>query len=261
MQVISPGVYVESSFQGGNVGLVVMEEGALLIDTPMMPWEAREWAKTVKEVTGEDIRFVINTDHHPEHSLGNQFFAAPVIGHELGWKEVTGYSEAYRQRLIVSLQVGDSEHDAELNELTLVPPKLTLTTRLMLYFGDEGVQLIHVGGHTSSSILVYLQEERILFTGNVVVQGVHPVLAHASSKEWLSVLTRIRRMPFDILVPGQGDPGDKEMTGPVSAYIRRVRSGVRYHYGAGHSKAETYSKLLTLLDSFPIVDAKRDQVE
>ena len=261
MQEIGPGVYVETKFQGGNVGLLVMEEGAVLIDTPMMPWEAREWARAVKEVAREDIRFVINTDHHPEHSLGNQFFAAPVIGHELGWKEVTGYSEAYRQRLIDSLQVGAAAHDAELKELTLVPPKLTLTTQLMLYLGNMGIQLIHVGGHTSSSILVYLKEEKILFTGNVVVRDVHPVLAQASSKDWLSALRRVRRMKVDILVPGQGEPGDQEMTVAVSAYIKSVRSGVRHHYNAGHSKAETYSQLLTLLDSFPVLDGKKDKVE
>jgi glyoxylase-like metal-dependent hydrolase (beta-lactamase superfamily II) len=131
----------------------------------------------------------------------------------------------------------------------------------MLYFGDRGVQLIHVGGHSCSSVLVYLQEERILFTGNVVVQDTHPVLGHSNSKEWLSVLTRIRRMPFDTLVPGHGEPGDGAMTEAVSEYIRRVRSGVRHHYRAGRSKAETYSKLLTLLDSFPVEETKREQVE
>ena len=261
MQEIGPGVYVETGFQGGNVGLLVMEEGSVLVDTPMMPWEAREWAKTVAEIAGEDVRFVINTDHLPAHSLGNQFFAAPVIGHELGWKEVTGYSEAYRQRLVDSLQVGDAKHDAELKELTLVPPQLTLTTRLMLYLGDNGIQLIHVGGYASSSLLVYLQEEKILFTGNVVVQDVHPVLAQASSKDWLSALNRIRRMTFDSLVPGQGEPGDVELTIAVSAYIRSVRSGVRHHYNAGHSKAESYSQLLTLLDSFPVLEGKKEKVE
>lgn len=261
MREIGPGVYVESAFQGGNVGLVVMDEGTLLIDTPMMPWEAHEWSRTVEEIAGDSVRFVINTDHSPERSLGNQFFSAPIVGHESGWKEVTSYSESYRQRLIDSLQTGDTERDTELSELTLAPPNLTLATRLMLYFGDKGVQLIHVGGYACSSVLVYLQEEKILFTGNVVVHDTHPVLAHADSKQWLSVLTRIRRMPFDTLVPGHGEPGDGELTEAVSAYIRRVRSGVRHHYRAGHSKAETYSKLLTLLDSFPVTDAKRDRVE
>lgn len=261
MQEIGPGVYVETGFQRGNVGLVVREEGAVLIDTPMMPWEAREWAKTVKEIAGEGISFVINTDHHPEHSLGNEFFAAAVIGHELGWKEITGYSEAYRQRLIDSVLVGDAAHDAQLRELTLVPPNLTLTTGLTLHFGDNSIQLLHTGGHASSSILVYLQEEKILFTGDVVVQDVHPVFAQANSKDWLSALNRVRRMTFDILVPGQGEPGDKEMTVAVSAYIRRVRSGVRHHYNVGHSKAETYSRLVMLLDSFPMLDGKKDKVE
>ena len=68
-------------------------------------------------------------------------------------------------------------------------------------------------------------------------------------------------MTFDSMVPGQGEPGDVELTIAVSAYIRSVRSGVRHHYNAGHSKAEAYSQLLTLLDSFPVLERKKEKVE
>jgi len=261
MREIGPGVYVETGFQGGNVGLIVADEGAVLIDTPMLPWEARQWARTIKRVTKEEIRFVINTDHHIEHSLGNQFFAAPVIGHELAWKEITGYSEAYRQRLIDSLQSGDPERDAEWKELTLIPPQLTLSERLILYLGDKCVQIIYVGGHCPSSILVYLPREGILFAGDVVVNGVHPSLVQANSRVWLRALNRVRRMSYQVLVPGLGEPGDKEMTTAISACIRDIRAGVRRHYAAGRSKAETYNQLLGLVSSFPIPDGRKDKIE
>ena len=261
MQEIGPGVYVETGFPGGNVGLIVTDEGAVLIDPPMMPWDARAWAATIKDVVRGEIRFVINTDHHPEHCLGNQFFAGLIIGHELGWKEITGYSDAFRQRLLDSMQVGDAVRDAELKGVSLIPPKLTLTDRMGLFLGDKNIQIVHVGGHASSSVLVYLPQESILFTGDVVVQGVYPILSHASSRDWLSALNRIRRMAFDTLVPGHGQPGDRSLTIPVSAFVRSVRSGVRRHYNAGHSKAETYSQLLELLDTFPVRDSKKDKLE
>jgi cyclase len=261
MQEVGPGVYVETGFQGSNVGLIVTDEGSVLIDSPMMPWDTRRWADTVEQVAGDSVRFLINTDHHPEHSLGNQFFPVPVIGHELGWKEITGYSDAFRQRLIDSLQIGDAERDAELKALSWVPPKLTLTNRLMLHLADKAIQLIHVGGHASSSILVYLRNEKILFSGDVVVRDTHPVLAQANSSDWLNALNRVRRMSFEVLVPGQGQPGDKELTVPVSDFVRSVRFGVRRHYRAGHSKAETYNQLLKLVDSFPVEDGKKEKTE
>ncbi len=261
MREVSPGIYVETGFQGGNVGLVLTGEGAVLIDTPMMPWEAREWARMIKRVTNEKVRFVINTDHHTEHSLGNHFFGGTIVGHEMGWKEIVSFSEAYRQRLIDSLQVGDPERDAELKSLTLAPPKLTLTDHLTIYLGEKRINLIHVGGHAPSSIVVHLKREKVLFTGDVVVQGVQPILSQSNSREWLNALNRIRRLAFDVLVPGQGEPGGKEMTETISDFIRGMRSGVRKHYRAGHSKAETYNQLLELIHLFPVTESRRDKIE
>jgi cyclase len=261
MREIGPGIYVETGFQGGNVGLIVTSEGAVLIDTPMMPWEARQWASTVRLATDQPIRFVVNTDHHTEHILGNQFFAAPVVGHELAWKEITGYSEAYRQRLIDSLQVGDAEGDTDLKGLVLVPPKVTITERLTLFLGDKCIHIIHVGGHCPSSVLVYVQREGVLFAGDIVVRGVHPFLAQANSKAWLRALNRIRRMSFDLLVPGIGEPGEKEMTADISTYIRDIRAGVRRQFAAGRSKAETYNQLLSTVSLFPIPEGRKDKIE
>jgi len=261
MHEVAPGVYVETGFQSGNVGLILTGEGAVLVDTPMMPWEAREWARMIRRATNEKIRFVINTDHHIEHSLGNHFFPATIIGHEAGWKEITSFSEASRQRLLDSLQVGDPERDAELKGLTPAPPNLTLTDRLTLYLGDKRINLLHVGGHAMSSIVVHLKQEGVLFTGDVVVHGAPPTLAQANSREWLIALNRIRRLSFDVLVPGQGEHGGKELTDAISHFIREVRSGVRKHYRAGHSKAETYNQLLELMRMFPVPEARRDKIE
>lgn len=261
MREVAPGVYVETGFQGGNVGLILTGEGAVLVDTPMMPWEAREWARMIRRVTDEKIRFVINTDHHTEHSLGNHFFATTIIGHETGWKEITSFSEAYRQRLIDSLLIGDPERDAELKSLALMPPNLTLTDRLTLYLGEKRINLLHVGGHASSSIIVHLKRERVLFAGDVVVHGVQPAMSQSSSREWLLALNRIRRISFDVLVPGQGEYGGKELTDVISHFIRELRSGVRRHYKAGHSKAETYSQLLELVHLFPVTEGRRDKIE
>ena len=261
MQEVAPGIYVEGDFEGGNVGMIVTGEGVVLIDTPMMPWEARKWADMVRKTTSHPVRFVINTDHHVEKSLGNQFFPVPVIGHESGWKEMTGYSEAYRQRLLDSLQVGEPERDAELKQVVFVSPTITLTDKLTLFVGDKTLHLMYIGGHSVSSILVYVPQDGVLLTGDVVVNGVLPVLAQANSKMWLDALTRIRRMSFDVLVPGRGAPGGKEMTLPVSTFIRDVRSGVRRHCAAGRSKAETYNQMLDLLNAFPIRDGRRERIE
>jgi cyclase len=136
-----------------------------------------------------------------------------------------------------------------------------MTERMTLFLGEKCIYLIHVGGHAASSLLVYVQRDGVLFAGDIVVTGQHPMLSQANSKAWLRALNRIRRMSFDVVVPGVGEPGPKEMTAPISAYIRDIRAGVRRHFAAGRSKAETYNQLLGLISTFPVGEGRKERVE
>ena len=217
MREIGPGVYVEVGYRGVNLGLVLTGEGAIVIDTPMSPSAARRWREQVAAQTDEPLIYVVNTDHHRGHALGNQFFSAPVIAHDLAWKDMKSYTtDVWRQRLIDSFREREPDLAAELEDLQVVLPQVTFTRRLTLYRGRRLVHLIHVGGHTPATIMVHLPEERILFTGDVVVNGQHPYLGQCNSKQWLKALTYIRKMSVDTIVPGHGDLCGKEATQPLS---------------------------------------------
>ncbi|MCC7354097.1 MAG: hypothetical protein IT330_10095, partial [Anaerolineae bacterium] len=104
MEQIARGIYVETGYKGANVGLVLTREGGICIDTPMIPEEALRWAQQVQRLTNGRILYVINTDHHRGHVLGNRYFPAPVIAHELAWKEMKSYGDNFRQRLMDSFK-------------------------------------------------------------------------------------------------------------------------------------------------------------
>ena len=77
LQEIATHVFVELDYEGANVGCVLTDAGAIVIDTPIIPEEAQHWADTVSKLT-DKVLYIFNTDHHRAHIMGNQFFDAPV---------------------------------------------------------------------------------------------------------------------------------------------------------------------------------------
>lgn len=260
MQQITRAVYAETNVRGANVGFVVTGEGVVLIDSPMIPSEARWWREQIAKVTDQEIIYLINTDHHRGHVLGNQYLATTIIAHELAWKEMKSYGDSFRQRLINRF-VKDNEPEvaAEFENLKVILPRITFTDKMTLYKGDKTIRLIHVGGHTAATSLVHVVEDSVLFTGDVVVNDRHPFIGHGNSKEWLNALTYIRKLRVETIVPGHGEICDRETLQRLSEYIRRMRAQVRTLYRAGRSKTETGSRV-DLFNFFPVPDKNRQRI-
>ena len=87
MRQITENVYVEDrfsgppAFRGCNPGFVTTSDGVVVIDTPMMPTDAVKWRDDIAK-RGE-VRYIINTHHHVDHTTGNYFFSGTVISHEI----------------------------------------------------------------------------------------------------------------------------------------------------------------------------------
>jgi cyclase len=165
------------------------------------------------------------------------------------------YGDSFRQHLIDDFN-SEPEMAAELKSFRIVAPQITLTDKMTLHEGNKVLELIYVGGHTPASIVVYIPEEGVLFAGDVVINGVHPLMSEANSKEWLDALTYIRRpwVKAEIIVPGEGEVCDREATKKLSRYIRRLRAKVRALYSTGHSRAEIVASVANMVDFFSVTD-------
>ena len=81
MEKIKDNIYVETEYLGCNPSFVVTSNGVVMIDAPgQKPFEALEWKKEIAK--HGDIVYIINTDHHIDHSVGNYFFSGDIIVHE-----------------------------------------------------------------------------------------------------------------------------------------------------------------------------------
>lgn len=261
LRELARGVYLETGFVGGNVGAIISERGAVVVDTPMLPPEARAWRSTVASLDGDTIYGVVNTDYHPEHFIGNAaFMPTRVWGHDAGARQIAKYKTSTLDQVAASVR---KEHPAlaeEIAQLEIYPPELSVGKRVTLHLGDREVQLLHLPGHTPASLGVYLPEERILFAGDNIVNNEHPTMVQANTLAWIDTLHRIEAMDVDVLIPGVGEPCGKEVIAPLIGYITEMRQRVAELFAAGATRRESVDRA-GMLDCYPVPESQAARIK
>jgi cyclase len=263
MREISPGIYVETDQRGANYGAILSNEGAIIIDTPIVPKQAVAFRDDLRKITNsKPFLYIINTDHHRGHIVGNQFFMpTPVVAHDIAWKHMKGYGDNFKQRVIDSFKK-EPEIQAQFTSIQIIVPKITFSHRLDIVRGGRDLRIIKIGGHTAATSVIWMPNERILFVGDAVWVDQHPYMAQANSKEWLDGLTYIRKFKADQIVPGRGPVCGREATERMSEYIRYMRARVRTFHRQSKSKQETVQTVLReVVGWFPIAPALKSKTE
>ena len=256
---LADGVFINTHYRGCTPGFVYTDEGIILIDTPLIPKQAIDWREQIEEEYPDTpFLYIVNTDHHRGHALGNQYFMpSKVMAHERAHKEMSGYTENFKERVRNSFK-REPEIQAQLNDIIIIPPDVTFTNRAKLIYGERELEIIYVGGHTPATSIVWLPEEKICFVGDVVWVDQHPYMAQGNSLEWLDGLELIRNLGAERLVPGHGPVCSPDSTYRVGEYIQFMRD----YYLAGKNKNETKSGLVSeMLEWFPVPPERKAKIE
>jgi cyclase len=263
MREISPGIFIETDHRGANYAGIATDVGMIVVDAPMVPDQARAFRNELARAAGgRPFLYVINTDHHRGHILGNQYFQpTPVVAHEQAWKHMKGYGDNFKQRVIDSFRK-EPEVQAQLTDIQIIVPKVTFSHRLDIVRGGRDLRIIRIGGHTAATSVIWMPNESLLFVGDAVWVDQHPYMAQANSKEWLDGLTYIRKFKADRIVPGRGPVCGREATERMSEYIRFMRARVRLNHRQGKTKQETVQSVLReVVAWFPISPATKSKTE
>ncbi len=251
-QELAQGVFVETGFDGGNVGVVLTARGAVLVDTPMLPHQARQWQSTLRQLGADPLYAIVNTDFHPERMLGDGFFLpARILGHEQALRPIAKYDATLLEQLASHYAESDPLLAQEILAMRIVSPEIAVGDDVTLYLGDRRVEILYLDGHTPASLGVYLPAERILFAGDNVTYGEHPVMIHADTQAWLKTLERIQALDVETIVPGAGRPRGREAIAPLHDYIAEMRARVEELFIKGASRRECVEKV-GMLDYFPV---------
>jgi cyclase len=240
MKELVPGVFVETAHLGSNNAIVVTDDGVILIDAPHRPTDAVRWRQTAESM-GE-VKYLIHTDHHIDHSMGNSFLPGTIIAQAETRDGLVNHfpDDDYVDRLIrlidpdgVPLMAGYSRR----------LPEVTFTDELDLHLGGRHLRLIALSGHTPNTIGILLPEERILFSGDNVCTASLPSFQEAYVDRWLATLDRIDGLDFDVLVPGHGELSTKAFVATFRAQMRELIDEVHAALLSGSSRDEATTTL------------------
>lgn len=194
---ISEEIYVFTSdlYAQVTAGVIVTSEGAVVVDTLPFPQETRELLAFVQE-RGLQVPYVINTHSHADHANGSYLFKeADLLAHQLCREILRRHGERVLEEA--------KEETPEVAEVQLQLPCITFDQEVALRLGERTMRLIPLPGHTSDSIGVYVEEDKILFAGDAVMPV--PYIVGGDRAAMIDSLRVIGQLSLENIVQGHGE--------------------------------------------------------
>jgi len=238
MQKVSSHVYVENSFRGCNTSFVTTSQGVVMIDTPLVPVDAKQWRNVIAEY-GE-IRYVINSEPHPDHVSGDCWFEGILVACEGARQAIQNITIKELLNLLGQMAPESLPLDSEFRYRL---PDITFSQKLILFLGDHTFQLFRLPGHTPNQLAVYVPEEKVVFTSDNVNLEMPVFSSDSMPYAWLDSLKKLHQMDVEKVVPGHGAVCEKnsiqEMYNLLQAWIESVKSAI----SKGWSVEETLNRV------------------
>ncbi|HET8625386.1 MAG TPA: MBL fold metallo-hydrolase [Gemmatimonadales bacterium] len=269
-----------------NALFIVNEHDVVVVDAGIMPSTARRMAAALRKLTSKPVRYVINTHWHDDHHQGNEVYRdlwpqVEFIAHRDTRTDIFAKTYAPRADVVANMKKENQRYVrwaasgkdddgkpiderrrarmreiaevyapaiAEIEKVRNTPPDLTLVDRLVLHRGKRTIDIRWLGrGNTRGDVVVFLPEERIVATGDLIVSPI-PFGIGSYYRDWIATLGRLDSLPADVLFLGHGGPlRDRtylhEIRDLLTALVTRVDSAV----AAGATVEET-RKRVTLAD-------------
>ncbi len=213
-----------------QIGVVLGDGEALVIDTRMTPAQAREVLDDLRELTHDPVAVVVNTHWHCDHAFGNRSFRpAAIWGHERCGPRLLELGPRSRDEVAAE----EPELVADLAEVVLDPPDRSFAETARVRVGGRAVWLRYLGrGHTDTDIVVEVPDAGVVFAGDLLEAGATPSFGDAYPLDWPETASRLLELVRGPVVPGHGPIGDRAFVeDQVAALLEVARLGRAVHAG------------------------------
>ena len=246
-----------------NTGIIIGDDAVLVADTQATPAMAADVIRRIRTVTDKPIKYVVLTHYHAVRVLGASAYKP---------QQILASQDTYD--LIV--ERGEQDKASEIGRfprlfrnVESVPagmtwPTITFGGKLTLWLGKLEVQLLQLGrGHTKGDTVVWLPQERTLFSGDLVEFDATPYAGDAYFQDWPQTLSNIAALRPTALVPGRGPAlkGEVQVKKGLEvtrAFVSDLFASVKAGAAAGKDLKtvyrDTYDKLKPAYGSWVIFD-------
>lgn len=227
---IAPGVLVLPDQQISlvpNIGIVIGTDAVLVVDCGLGKANGELVRNFAREVAGSKTILLTTTHFHPEHAFGAQAFRdyATILSNLTQADELRDKGSFF---LNLFRNLAPEAREA-LEGTEIVMPDETYEGERTLDLGGKQVILRELSGHTRGDQIVFLPQEQILFTGDLVENHLFPILfdQDASAGRWIEALAHLLDLSPALVVPGHGEIGTVELMQEFQDHLIFVREEVK----------------------------------
>lgn len=203
---LSPNAYAYTAEGDPNSGVIIGDDSVMVVDTTATPVMAQELIAHIRKITDKPIKYVVLSHYH----------AVRVLGAAAYLKEGCEQIIASRGTYEMIVERGEADMKSEIDRFPrlfqavesipgLTWPTLVFDKAITLFMGKLEVKVMHVGmGHTKGDTIVWLPQQKVLFSGDLVEFEAAAYTGDAQLEEWPATLEVLRGMGAEKLVPGRG---------------------------------------------------------
>lgn len=258
VQGMAGAVSVENQGFMSNAGFVVTKDGVIVFDTLGTPVLAKQLVAAIAKITKQPVKRVIISHYHADHIYGLQVFKA--LGAEIwAYKAGQEYLESDEARLrlqqrreLLKPWVDENTH--------LVAADKWLDGDTDFAMGGLHFELRYVGpAHSAEDMALFVKEDGVLYSGDLVFKGRVPFVGNADSRKWLQALDKLAAFKPKYMIPGHGTASntplaDLKLTRDYLTYVRQVmgkavQDFIPFDEAYAQADWSQYSKLPAFLDA------------
>ena len=216
---------------GGNIGVSIGSDGVLIVDDKFAPL-ADKIRAALKEVGGGELKFILNTHWHGDHTGGNQVFGpeAPIIAHT-----------NVRKRLATDQHLLGRDVPAAPKEAW---PVITFDHSVSVHFNGEEIKAVHFPrGHTDGDTVIFFTGSTVVHMGDDFFSGRFPFvdLGSGGDVEGLTknIAAVLKKLSADVkIIPGHGPVSTLDDLKTYHRMLVETTNIVRAAMAAGKSLEE-----------------------
>ena len=217
---IKDGIYVYvGNNLNSNAGIVLTQEGVVLIDSGHNPTDSRALLAAVKKLTPLPVRYLIDTEPHGDHTTGHFVFSPPamIVAHE---GATDSMKAAYNPKRNEKLMAESAEMRAAFEGFRFVLPHIEYRQKMTLNVGERTFELFYLKNvHSESDTAVWLPKERVLFSASgIVVNQFNILRPFVTIPDILAAAKMMKGLNPEFVIPGHGIPGTVKIFDDTEKY-------------------------------------------
>jgi len=250
---IGTGLYAYTAEGDPNTGVIVGDDGVMVVDAQATPAMADDVIARITKVTDKPVKYVLLTHFHAVRTLG----ASAFKGVDILASDATRGLIAER---------GKEDMDSEIARFPrlfrgaetipgLTWPTITFPDQTSVWLGRREVRIMHIGrGHTAGDVIAIVPDAGVVFSGDLVEYKSACYGGDAHFTDWLATLDHLAELQANALVPGRGTALAttemvKEGIELTSDFIATLYSSVQESVAKGRSLKEAFDFVRLTMDT------------